>query len=193
MTLQEFTRDIVPIIQVTIGLLGLVSLVLVVRQIRQTNRWQRLNYLNNFVDSSRNIELERKIWNSAKLLSIDLNKPLTEEDTTKIWNSDNDETFYSIKSYLSDLEVLCLGIRVGAADTDLAYALHSNRIIMAYRLMKSFIERIRTSQGNEDIFIELEKTALEYERKSQELAGERKKLLDEAKRKIETLKRQVEE
>jgi|SRR6266850_1785046 len=173
MSLQDFTHTWVPVIQAAIGLLGLCSLGLVVWQIRRTNYWNRLNFLNNFTASSRDIEMERKLLVATKSIDIDLNSniPLTEADVDNIWNSNSEEAFYAIKEYLSGMENLCVLIRIGAADPDIAYAVHSVRIISAHRLLEAFIKRMRVAQQADTVYIELEMVAGDFgRRQNRELA-----------------------
>jgi NhaP-type Na+/H+ and K+/H+ antiporter len=183
MPLQEFSRDIVPIIQAGVGLLGLVSLIFVVLQIRQTNKWNRLNFLNSFINSTSSLEIERQLTTSAKALKINLREPLTEDEVDKIFN--DEDAFYAVKSLLNNLENLCFGIRVGAADPKLAYEVHSVRIKQANRILRAFIERMRSIHGDDDIYIEIERTALDYERRYQKLAAKRAREAGSRKKKHE--------
>lgn len=45
MSLQEFTRDIIPILQLIVSAFGLASLFLLWWQLRQTNLWNKLKEL----------------------------------------------------------------------------------------------------------------------------------------------------
>jgi hypothetical protein len=175
MSLQDFTRIWVPIIQAGIGLLGLCSLGLVAWQIRRTNYWNRLNFSNNYTaSSSSGMELERKVLVATKHLGIDLNSniPLTETDVDKLWENESEDAYYAIREYLSTLEKLCVGIRIGAADLELAYAVHHLQIISAQRLFETFIQRMRKGQGSNEIYVELETVAGDFRRRQDiELAG----------------------
>jgi hypothetical protein len=153
-----------PVVQAVIGFLGLCSLGLVWWQIRRTNYWNRLNFLNNFIMSSGSIELERKVLSSTKALGIDLNTgPLTEAEVDKIWRTESDEAYYAIKEYLNAMETLCVGIRIGAADQELAYALLRVRIMSAHGLMEPFIKRMQ--EKNSEIYIELETVVRDFRKR----------------------------
>jgi hypothetical protein len=166
MSLQEFTRDVVPLLQLIVSALGLASLVLLWWQLRQTNLWNKLNSPQNFVNPVASIDLERKLYDSLKTLSIDivnLYRSITQEELNKI--IENDDAYFATKAYLNDLENLGVAISIGAADPDLTYAVHSARLIRAYEMFMPFIKVLRDRQSNPEIYIEIEKIALGWQRK----------------------------
>jgi hypothetical protein len=61
MTLSEFSRDWVPVLQLVLTAVGLASLFLVWYQIRQTSRWNRLTTQYNFLNNDFNLSLDRSI------------------------------------------------------------------------------------------------------------------------------------
>jgi hypothetical protein len=164
MTLQVFSHDIIPIIQAFFSLLGLVSLILVLLQIRNTIRWNKLNYLNTFINSPANKEIERRLFDSTKLLKIDLKKPLDEAQLELLYTDAGDDAYFAIKDHLSNLETLCAFIKASAVDENLSYKLYSEKILQAYRIFNLFIERIR--KDNKSIYIELVGIASAYEIKN---------------------------
>lgn len=177
MSLQEFTRDIVPILQLVISIFGLASLLLLWWQMRQTNLWHKLNSPQNFADPSTSINLERQLYDSMKKIGIDagnLNRGITQEELTKMIADDN--AYFAVKAYMNDLEMLGAAISIGSSDPDLTYAVHSSRVIRAYTIFKPFIDTIRIKQGNPEIYIEVEKIALDWQRKqlSRQAAQQRK-------------------
>ena len=166
MSLQEFTRDIVPILQLIVSAFGLASLFLLWWQLRQTNLWNKLNSPQNFANPSASIDLERKVYDSLKKLGIEvsnLNRSITQEELKKI--IEDDDSYFATKAYLNDLENLGAAISIGAADPDLTYAVHSSWLLRAYDIFKPFLETIRERQNNPEIYIEIEKIALDWKRK----------------------------
>jgi hypothetical protein len=166
MSLQEFTRDVVPILQLIVSAFGLASLFLLWWQLRQTNLWNKLNSPQNFVNPAASIDLERKVYDSLKKLGVDvvnLNRSITQEELNKI--IENDDAYFATKAYLNDLENLGVAISIGAADLDLTYAVHSARLIRAYVIFRPFIKALRDRQSNPEIYIEIEKIALDWQRK----------------------------
>jgi hypothetical protein len=114
-----------------------------------------LNFLNNFINASGSIELERKLLITTKALGIDLNTtPLTEADVQNIWQTENDEAYYAIKEYLNAMETLCVGIGIGVADDEFAYALLRVKIISAHERLGPFIKKMQKQDS--DIYIGLE-------------------------------------
>lgn len=63
----------------------------------------------------------------------------------------------------------------------MAYAVHSARLLRAYKLFKIFIETLREKHDNIEIYIELEKTALDWQRKHLLFADNHKKKLHSLK------------
>jgi hypothetical protein len=70
MTLKEWS-DVLPIIQGGASVLGLASLILLWWQVWQTNRWHRLNSPHNFLNPSTNAEIERRVVEALKRITID--------------------------------------------------------------------------------------------------------------------------
>ena len=166
MTLQEFSRDVIPILQlcvsslgVAVSFFGLVSIVLLYTQMRQTNQWNKLNSKYNWVDISVSSALERKLLDKTMVIGIDLvaGHILTDEDVQKITH--DADANQAVKDYLTDIENLCSAVEIGAADGDLAYNVHSVRVAEAWLVFEKFIQDIRRRQKDDDIYRELQKVA----------------------------------
>jgi len=167
MTLQEFSRDIVPIVQLFFTVLALVSLLLLWWQIRQTTTWNKLNSPRNFADLALVSQIERQLVQAFKAIDIEirhLNQSLTPAQIERIMN--NDDAYFATKSYLGDLENLGAAVSIGALDSELAYAVHSSRLLRAHRVFGTLIGALRTKFDDREIYIELEKTALKWQEKS---------------------------
>jgi len=184
MTLQEFSRDVVPIAQLVLTLAGLVSLFLLWNQMRQTTLWNRLSCPLNFIDTELSGRLEAELLRTTTAIGIDLTKIdcLTDEQSSGICS--NPDARLAVKNYLTYLENVCAAVQVGAAEPDLAYHVHSVRVEEAWTVFKPFVTQLRKSQDDDDIYRELSKTAVQWsarEKKEREarrvqLEAERKRL-----------------
>jgi len=120
--------------QLILGMFGLASLLLLWWQVRQTNLWNKLNSPQNFAAAA-SVETERRVDSSLKRLGIDpgnLNRSITQDELRRI--KEDDEAYFAIKAYLNEFENLGAAISIGAADLDLAYAVHSTRLIQAHMI-----------------------------------------------------------
>ena len=187
MTLQEFNRDIIPIIQVCIGLAGLASFFLMWWQLRQTTIWNKLNSPYNFGDTQLSERLEVQLYIQAKKIGINTKQdtPLLSEEVTKIFN--DDDTFFALKAFLNDFESLGAAISVGFADSDLAYAVHAARLRRAYQVFKPYIDQYRSIYDSNDIWLELEKVALAWETKHIKSQNIQQKHLSDLKAKLQKI------
>ncbi|MGL1932196.1 MAG: DUF4760 domain-containing protein [Desulfotalea sp.] len=162
MTLNTFSSDVVPIIQMLLTTLGLISLFLLWGQIRQANIWNKLKSEHNFIQAQQ-VETSIELVKEGKKIGLDLkgrSKPLTKSEVIQI--SKADLVYFALSKKLNELENICAAVRIGAADPDLAYATHSSIITMSYKTYVPFIEYLRQRDDDEEIYIELEKTALEW-------------------------------
>lgn len=164
MNLQEFSRDVVPILQVVISFLGLLSLLLVAWQIRETRLWNRITTQGTLTNVERIMSLERKLFDSLRAVGIDANglrRPLTDAEIDNIYKSD--DASFAVKSYLVDLEVFCAAVTVGSVDNDFARDVHGDRVGVAWLIFGPLIARSREQNHDHAFYIELEKTAVRWE------------------------------
>lgn len=176
MTLHEFSEDIVPIIQLGFAAFGLVSLLLVWWQIRQTNRWNKLQFRQTFL-SQHHYELEAQVIRAAKEAGVDLKArraPLTNDEIAKIWS--NDKAYDAVTSLLNDLEVICTAVNVGAADSDVAYELHSDRIVRGFHVYAPLIESFIKHHEDEALFSQLRLVAKKWKKRAQHEQEKRESL-----------------
>lgn len=160
MTIETFSRDIVPIIQAGLALVGLISLFLLWWQIKQTNLWNKLTSKHNFLDVPLSAQLERDLTKSCEKLQIHFDKVLTSEQCKSI--RQDVDAYINAKAFLNDAENICAAVRIGSVDIDGAYAVHSARIIRMYDKFIEFIKMVREEYQDDEIYIEFEKTALEW-------------------------------
>lgn len=176
MTLTEFSRDVVPIIQTILTSVGLGSLVLVWWQIKQATLWNRFNQ-NTVITSKPSTESEAKTVAAFKAHGIDFddvryNHKLSESEAQSLLDDKNATN--AIKLYLNEFEEMCAAIRVGAVDPDFAYALKYLQVTRLYRNLVSYIDAVRKKFNDTDIYVEFQKVAelwedrLKTENKTQE-------------------------
>lgn len=182
MTLEVFSRDIIPILQFIATFIGLIGIFLLWWQIRQTNIWNKLNSFKEFLDVSRTYELDKDLYEKLRAIEVDPNSYIREEDVQKILS--NDSAHLAVKAFLNDTENLCSAIRIGAIDYEGAYAVHSARVIAIYERYKKFIDSVRKNHDDDEIYIELEKIALEWSKKHL-------RKVDKERQKVEELKREL--
>ena len=157
MTLSEFSKDWVPLLQLIVTTVGLGSLVLLWWQIRKTSNWNRLSSQYNFLNSATSVELSKNLYKAASKLNINLKgrtEPLTHEEVNALIS--DDESYVNILAHLNEFENICGAVRAGVADFDIAYGIHSARVIIEYNVYKSFIEAIRERDNDDEIWIEFE-------------------------------------
>ncbi len=182
MTLEEFSRDVVPIAQMLLTLVGLVSVILVWLQLKEATKWNKLNATLNITNLKEIQELDKSVNEALTSLGIDTQRgarALTDSEVTEIL--DSDEGFFAIKAFLSDLENLATGVNVGAVHYDYSYDLHSSRFFRAINLLEPFILELRRRHKDPNIFLEMEKLAKEWKERSDNEA--RKTMLSRGARK----------
>src|ERR1044071_1516904 len=107
MTLQEFSRDVVPLLQIIISVLGLASLYLVWWQIREARLWNKITTQASLTKVDEMYQLEKQLHDAYRAINIDLRhlqRPFTPAEVKLI--RENESASLATKAYLSDLEVL---------------------------------------------------------------------------------------
>ncbi len=166
--IQVFSRDYIPILQLLVTTTGLVSLVLLWRQTRESANWNKRNtilnkvqtHLENFSESASNPQYERAAHEALKTIGVSMEKELSQEAVNKILL--NDSALFAIRHYLNDYEEFCAAVRVGTVDSDFSFALNSFLVTKCYKVFRPFIIAWRSAQGDEDIWIELERLATDW-------------------------------
>ena len=183
MILQDFTRDIIPILQLLVSVLGLISLFLLWWQIRQTTLWNKLQAQQTFL-SHTTLRLEEEMQQAAKEAGVIVKarvEPLSEVEIQKIW--DNDKAYHALMRLLNDLENTCTAIHAGIVDPDIAYSSHGIRITHYHKIYSPVIKKLQQHYHSEDILAEFDKLTEEWNKK-RETTERRRKLTGRVTRKI---------
>ena len=164
MTLQEISRDIVPIASLAIAFFGLlfiwIELKSATKTMEQTSNWNRINSTYTFFNLESNTRIERELYREGTRLGIKFMAELSGDELEKLWN-DND-CFVLAKEFLNDFESLCAAYQVGALDKNLAFHMYGTRVVKEYSVFKPLIHRLRNRFKDQGILIEIERTANEW-------------------------------
>jgi len=182
-TLEVFSRDVVPVLQIGIGALGVISIALVWRQIRQTTLWNKLNSPHNFLDVERSERLTRRAFREMRRLGVDPHKLVSAGDADKI--HDDETAQLAVKSFLNDVENICTAVRIGSVDEDCAYAVHSARVVEIVRRFGPFIAKVQDAYGDPELFIEQLKVAARWEKRTLETNARETAKLAELQKKLQ--------
>jgi Domain of unknown function (DUF4760) len=166
MTLTEFSRDVVPVLQLLVTTLALGSLLLLWWQIKQTVLWNKLQAHHTFFRDIPSRHLERQLYRAADRIGVDVDEPLSPAAVEKFL--DDDGALFALRAYLDEYEELCTAINVGTVDEDLAFAIDSARVEKTYRIFEAFIRELRKVADDDEIHLELEKVALRWNRREVE-------------------------
>jgi hypothetical protein len=161
MTLEIFTRDILPLIQCAATIVGLGALFLLWWQIRETRLWNKLNSPHNFGDSEKTSRLEKDLYENLRQINVDPRAAIDDSDVEKIISDDS--AYISLKAYLNDLENICAAVGIGSVDKECAYAVHSCRVIEVHKQFSKFISAIQKKLDDPEVYIELQKVAAIWE------------------------------
>ena len=154
MTMSEFSRDLVPILELGVTTVALTSLLLLWLQIRQTARWNRLLSAHNFLNDTVFLEIHRALLAAGQLIGVTLcgrKTPLTDEEVGKILGSN--DAYVAVVAFLNEFENICGAVQAGVADTKVSYGIHSGRVIREYPVYEPFMEAIRNRDGEEEDWI----------------------------------------
>lgn len=179
MSLTEFTRDVVPILQLILMLLGLFSVILLWWQIRQNALWNKLHTHHEFSKDTTSPDRERVLNQAMRKFGMHADEDLSKEIVDRIF--DDEETLLAVKNFLNDYEGFCAAVNVGIIDDAYAYGVDAYRTIRAYRRFGVFIEEVRRRIKNPESYLELEKVALKWERRKFERRGLERKHLEKLK------------
>lgn len=185
MTLQEFSRDIVPIIQMGLMALALLYLVLVWWQIKQTTLWNKLRAEESYLRLS-DMDLQKAVLDAGKSIGIDLKArttPITENDAQKIWNDDN--TYTAVLTLLNSTETIAFAMNAGKVDMDVALEMHGFLISHLFKIYQPFIQKVRDRYQDNHMFLEIEKIQTLWSARQQQ----RESQLQKEKKRIDELRK----
>lgn len=176
MTLQEFTRDIVPIISALVAATGLFFVWFQLRSantgISETAKWNRIHATYNFFDLERSIDLEIKARENIRKNDIEIDDDSISTKAIKIIVG-NYELETPLNRFLNDIEMYACAYFADAIDKEISYHMHGSRIVAKYRKYEEYIEHYRKIKSQPDTLIEFEKLAMIWE---SELNQERENL-----------------
>jgi len=153
MTLEGFSRDIVPII-------GLVSIFLIFWQLRITNKWNKYNFTYNILNSGKLYELEYKVMNLFKAQGIDIVAIKKIDDSILEKIKKDQDLNNSICEYLSFLENFCIGLKHGAVEKNIAYDAISETVVTQWVRYEKYIDWF--NEDHDGIYSELENWAKQW-------------------------------
>lgn len=166
MTIAEFSRDWVPTLQLVVAIIGLASLLLVWRQIKQASQWNRLTTQYNFLNTAFSLQLDKAIYDATGKLGLDLKgrqNPLNPEEIDKLLG--DTDAYTVLIAYLNEFENICGAVRAGIADPDVAFGIHSARVLKEFVVYKPFIDKIRARDSNQEVLIEFERVFDDWNKK----------------------------
>lgn len=162
MTLEEFVKNWVPVLSLSVSALGLISLGLVWYQLKLSTKWNKLQGQSIFLNRSLD-EQEGKVQSRLRPLGIDFHAQiirLTEEEVKAI--RADDDAYLQTKTYLNALEDIGAAVRIGFVDEDFAYALEGSRLMKAWEIFQPLAIALRDYHSAEGIYVELENVAAEW-------------------------------
>lgn len=158
-------------------------------QMNNYNDWNKLNATFTFFSYKDFMDVEQNINNILKKISlenIDKIDIIHTDDVDKIYSSTDLNT--NVKNFLNFYEHYATAVNIRAIDFDCAYCLASWKMIHVYHVFKMFIEKLRKEHDDPEIYIEIEKLALNWEKrlietreKEKQAIAKLKSALDEAK------------
>jgi len=176
MTLTEFSRDVVPVLQLGIAGIGLLSLILIWYQIKQAAQWNKVATHNSLLSYLPGEDLEKEVLETLAKYSVPRDAPIPAPVAGQLFADAG--AFVVIKTLLNKYEHFCAAINAGAVDEGHAYALHSGRVVNVHSVYRSFIETARVARGPMT-FIEVERVAARW---SERRAADDKRLEAEIQR-----------
>lgn len=182
MTLTDFSRDVVPILQVLISFIGVGGVFLLWYQIRTTNKWNKANSQHSMLSNLPSQEIEICVWNIVDKLEKDDTGSITEKSAAKVY--ENIENWVKVKSFLNSFEHLCAAINAKSIDEDYSYSVHSARITDIYYKFQHYITFIRKLSNDDEIYIELQKVASRWHERYIDTKNKRKKQLIKIEKKL---------
>lgn len=164
MTLEEFTRDVVPIISMILSTGALVFVGIQLRvattSLKQNSSWNKVHATYTFFDLQKNIQLEHKALSILEKQGIVIDGVITSEDALKVYL--DRKMRVSLEIFLNDLECYAGAYQVGALDKEISYHLHSDRLVRKYERYLNYLLVYREQSGSNAGLLEFEKLALNW-------------------------------
>ena len=166
MTLQEFTRDIVPIIQAILTAVGLGSVLLLWWQIRLTWKWNKVDATFRSMDIIEFSRIESEALLAAKKLGVNLTAPISEDDARKI--RQDYETYLKVKALVIFLDRQAVAFLAGYFDSSVVANTYGQLISGYAKTLSNYIRVTRVELGDPEPYMDLQKAAEILEKESAE-------------------------
>jgi len=171
MSLQEISRDVIPIVQAILTGLGLASVVLLWWQIRGTWKWNKVDAAFRSMDTDSFASVESDALEAAKKLGINLTTLVSEHDAKRI-RADRD-ALLKVKAFAIFLERQAVAFLSGYVDARVFAHTHG-RLIRGYaKTLANYISVTRLDTGDPETYVGIERAAEALEKEFQERARNR--------------------
>lgn len=157
MTIEVFTRDVVPLIQLALTAIALISIFLIWWQIKLTRLWNQRQAEESYLRFS-TMDIQAKLIAAAKRVRIDLKArltPIDEAEAEKLWN--DDQCYEALLKFLNDMETIAFAIRTGKVDLNEGLEMHGLLISLNFQKYYLHIKKVREKFKDDNIFLEIEK------------------------------------
>jgi len=167
MTLEVFSRDVVPVLQFVVTCIGLLSLILVWRQLKQAHIWNKVQAQQSLLSVELG-EFAAKLIAAAKNVGVDLKArvtPLDQKGVERLWS--DDDAYNATMDYIDRIQHICSMIQAGVLDDELAYHSYYAYVVYEYNIYEPFTDRLRKHYDDEEMGNEWTKTAKRWEERRQ--------------------------
>lgn len=162
MSLDDFNKLYLPIINFVISLTGLVSLIILIKQYNKDNKWKKLQSSYNFIGIGEELDLQERLYKVYDRLGIypfpEVCKELTEEEILLI-ASESEATLIT-NMFLNHLQNLCTAYSFDLVNEKVFQEIHASRICWWYTILKQYINRRKIDYSNPNIWSEFENVAI---------------------------------
>jgi len=157
MTLADFNRDYLPIVQSVITLLGLISVVLLWWQIRLTRKWNKIDAAFRSMDVDKFAQIEADAIDAGRTIGLLITNVLSTADAKAIRATST--VLLKVKNFVIFLDKQAVGYLAGYFDDDV-FANTYGPLIRGYaKSLAQYIEFTRVDTENPEAYVDLEKAA----------------------------------
>ncbi|WP_413664773.1 DUF4760 domain-containing protein [Microbulbifer sp. CNSA002] len=183
MVIEEFSKNIVPILQLLVSSAGVVGIILLWYQIKSTHQWNKASSQHALLSNLPNQDHEATVWKIVDNLEKSEDGSITENASKEIY-SDID-TWTCIRFFLNKFEQLCAAVNANALDDSYAYSVHSAKVTNIFQKFRNYIEFSRIRLNDDEIYIELEVVASRWHQRYLNTKEVREKRLADAKKALD--------
>ena len=169
MTLEIFSRDVVPILTLLIALPGVIGIILVYlqlriaqKQIQLNNLWNRTQAQHTLLDNLPDEDHEGRFWKLYKKYKDEFGV-VSKSSAQEIYSEIDD--WVCAKTYMNKFETLCAAINRGYVDFEYAYHVHSAKIVGLYDKWRGFVDFARDRLDDDEIYLELQNVHTKFQRR----------------------------